>query len=877
MQVISFYPRGMVNERFQPYPPKRGPYRTWARDSSDSSEDEVAEREPVDELGDQQSNAESHTEASSLSGHGEVTSASSSSEVESSDEENDDAGVQDGAPRKREELEDFIPGINCTKFECLLMIMNFSIRHGLTQVATQDLCKLINAIVGFQTLPHSKYLLRQIFGNSSFKYHFYCKNCNAYLGFRLYQDPRNGVLRCETCGDECHVDNMNNGHFFVTFPLAEQLKHLLENTENIMDLIHYRETRHKQDGFISDIFDGEIYSSLSQNGNFLSDLNNMSITFGVDGAQVFESTNNTLWPLIFRINELPPSVRFDFGNSLLGGLWFGKSEPSMPLYLKPFVDEINELYENGFTWHSPTGRQIRSKCILLNCVADSKAKPLVQGVKMHNGYWGCGYCNHPGKMYEGSSQAKYPLNNDILQLQDFSYNYTETAPDPLDKENVRHFEVTDRSNVQIRRDMVEAENQRNVRGEGDIQGVRGVSVLMNIPHFDLVFGFVVDYLHGVLLGVTKHVTSLWMDSTSSGELYYIGWRAEDVDKILLRLKPPTKISRRTRAVSSERCKWHANEWRSWLLYYSLPALRGILPKRYLEHHCLLVSAIQILLQDKISRDDLYDATKYLRVYCTQFSVLYSEPKCFFNVHLLLHLGKCVNLWGPLFCYSAFPFEHANGELVKLVKGVRGVSHQIADKYTKCKMIPKLLSMYNVRDRVLQYCEQLLCYRSCAVATKCDGVTLLGKASPVPFQDGELEALEDSEHVVTNMSYERMMINRINYHARCYRRKGERSDNSIVKLKCGSYAVIYRIIDPEKYRGIGVPRPLLLLKKINVERDPAVSHRQSGAKARHIITCSMIVYGDYFVATTDDVACCVILMSCPQRSFIAEFPNMYEKD
>lgn len=801
--------------------------------------------------------------------------SSSSSENESGDED------YYGGPQKEEALEEALyPGLNCSKFECLLMILNFSFRHGLTQEATKDLCKMINKIFCGKYIPHSKYMFKKIFGNCTYQYHFYCKKCDSYLGFKTNQDRRHGQIVCpdNECLEVCNVNNLNDGHFYITFPLKQQLQHLLENTDNIMDLLQYRWNRDHSEGSICDIYDGHIYKTLSEDGNFLSDPANVSITFSTDGARVFDSTKNTLWPVLFRINELPLSVRFNLPNTMVGGIWFGKSEPRMELFLKTFVNEIDDLYVNGFTWRSTCGQKVRSKCILLNCVADSKAKPLVQGTKMHSGFWGCGYCMHPGVIFEGSSQAKYPLNDDLVMMADFSFNYTVEALDPDDRpteRRLRRFVVDDRTNDKIRHDMELAEARRNVRGEGDVKGVRGKSVLFRLFFFDLVFGFAVDYLHAVLLGVTKHVTGLWLDSTSKDELYYIGLRINNVDERLLKIKPPVSISRRPRSLT-ERCHWKGNEWRSWLLYYSLPCLKGILPSRYLRHHCLLVSSVHLLLQEKISIQDLTDATYYLGSYCVQFCVLYGESLVFFNVHLLLHLGKCVFLWGPVFTFSAFCFETSNGRLVQLVKGSRGTLSQIAEKYTKCKMIPRLLRLYRVGEETLSFCQDLLCYRSSQIATNFNGVVVLGGALPVPLQNEEQAALQRAGHEVTSETYERMIIDGVLYHARCYRRKGKKSDSSAIKLTCGSYGVINRILHPPNRDQDDNAKPLVLVRKINVDNESVTSHT-AGAKASHIKQCSLIVFGDFEVTTTENILCQVILMNCFERSFIAEFPNRYEKD
>ena len=51
-----------------------------------------------------------------------------------------------------------------------------------------------------------------------------------------------------------------------------------------------------------------------------------------------------------------------------------------------------------------------------------------------------------------------------------------------------------------------------------------------------------------------------------------------------------------------------------------------------------------------------------------------------NVHNLIHLPKVVENLGPLWAHSCFPFESANGELLKLFHGSQAVEKQVV-RYT----------------------------------------------------------------------------------------------------------------------------------------------------------------------------------------------------
>lgn len=43
-----------------------------------------------------------------------------------------------------------------------------------------------------------------------------------------------------------------------------------------------------------------------------------------------------------------------------------------------------------------------------------------------------------------------------------------------------------------------------------VEGFYDVTPLEKLPWFDLVLGIVPDYMHGVLLGVTKQLLNLWL-------------------------------------------------------------------------------------------------------------------------------------------------------------------------------------------------------------------------------------------------------------------------------------------------------------------------------------------------------------------------------
>lgn len=86
---------------------------------------------------------------------------------------------------------------------------------------------------------------------------------------------------------------------------------------------------------------------------------------------------------------------------------------------------------------------------------------------------------------------------DVMLNDDFGCEYSLTWKHPK-----THVEeevlVTDRSNAEIRQVMLDIQTGQI---EGPVKGVQGCSPLFPLLIFDLVFGFCVDYMHAVLLGV----------------------------------------------------------------------------------------------------------------------------------------------------------------------------------------------------------------------------------------------------------------------------------------------------------------------------------------------------------------------------------------
>ena len=210
-----------------------------------------------------------------------------------------------------------------------------------------------------------------------------------------------------------------------------------------------------------------------------------------------------------------------------------------------------------------------------------------------------------------------------------------------------------------------------------VMGIKGVSMLHGMEWFDLVWGIVPDYMHGVLLGITKMMLKLWFSSSYADKPYFLGRCIKHVDKSLKKMKPTDDISRLPRKIENNIHHYKASELQMWLLFYAVPCLIDIMPSEYMNHFSLLVEGIYILLGDNITTEQLDNAENILARYYADFAELYGRNNCTLNLHNIgQHLSLYVRKLGPLWAWSCFAFEDMNGTILESVHGTGKVCYQI---------------------------------------------------------------------------------------------------------------------------------------------------------------------------------------------------------
>ncbi|CAG5897779.1 unnamed protein product [Menidia menidia] len=543
--------------------------------------------------------------------------------------------TDDGKAMSKEPI---YPGGTVSRGKGLLAAMLFILHHQLPAAVQGSLMALLNFLIP-GLIVETRHLFQAVHSVSTV---FYCDQCQNYLG----KNP--------TCCSDCKktfdkASSFKNGNFFLYASLKDLLKDILNNygTKLLPKVA-------KHDHDFTDVLDGLMYQNLLKQGTLGKD--DLTLTWNCDGVPIFEP-RFSVWPLQFMINELPYALRQE--NLIVAGLWFGPKNPKMDTFLKPFIDECCDLAQNPFQWNDSSGAAHSSKVFSLVCSSDAVARPLLRNCKQFNGEYGCDWCLHPGKVTrKGSGSVR-------------SYPYDEV-------------EQVKRSKIMFEDNGKEAEDNNLPEN-----GVKGRSSLSGLPVFDIVLGFVPEYMHSVLLGVSRQLMSLWLDPKNSSKAWYVGQHIDQMDSCLLRQKPPAETIQRPHSLKNWN-NWKASQWRAFLLFYAVSVLPGVLHPPFLTHYFFLSFGIHILLQESVSQCDLKLAHHYLVQFVVKMKELYGEENVSFNCHQLIHLAESVQNWGPLWVTSAFSFEKNSGKLRKLLTNINYNHRHIFQRFLFWRQIPSHL-------------------------------------------------------------------------------------------------------------------------------------------------------------------------------------------
>jgi len=380
---------------------------------------------------------------------------------------------------------------------------------------------------------------------------------------------------------------------------------------------------------ISDIYDGTIYRKKIQEGK-LGDIFQISFSINVDGISPYENSSWSIWPIWGICNEFHVDDRYKQENIFLLGMWADTREPTMNTYMNPFVKLWQQSYKN---YNLSLGTvDIKVGTIILNMILDLKAKSPIQNMKQHNAYFGCSFCKQPG---EHTDHHYFPYKKTWG-------NYLRTHMDHLE----------------IIQQLTEDPSKES------IDGVKGWSVLLDIPDFDIIHCCVLEGMHCFWLNITDQFCSLWFNSKYHSKSWYLGKREvlETMDNIIGNIQIPYEITSNPKLIS-KRKKWKAYDMRNWCFYFSIPLLSGTLSPNYFQHWVIFVKIMLLSNTSTILKENLIEIQLLCEKFVLHSGKLYGSEEIKICIHQLLHLSSDLKMNGPIWTHNSFYFENM-GKLLK---------------------------------------------------------------------------------------------------------------------------------------------------------------------------------------------------------------------
>lgn len=733
-----------------------------------------------------------------------------------------------------------------TELNALCLVSYFQ-RHNSSSIAKKDLLGLLRVLCPDSSQIHDFTYdqVMSVAGNTNYVTVDYCSICSK----NFPEDP--DVFRCET--DGCfglrymgHLTAQQKAsrqpvNSFVLADVEKQLQFILER-KGTWDSIQQTKHRIIQTTVcseVTDISDGQFYRTLCQPGQFLNDSNNISAVFNTDGIPLYTSSNVKLWPVFLAINELPPSSRFARENMIIAAIWQGKDRPPFSQYMNAFGEQMCKLYEEGVKI-MPCG-SLETLYVRLGVFVgtmDLQAKAYVLNMTMHNGEFGCSTCEESGQsVKQGKGYAR-------------SYPYRS----PAERPNIRN-----------------SDDVKYVKGPNATRSVRqkgicGMTGLAAMPWLDVVIGVVPDYMHCVLLGVTKTLMYKFFSPTNSNKPYFVGKHLKKISKRMHSICPPDFIERIPRDLERNYSQFKATEFQTWLLFYSLPCLNGYLEDVYLQHLALLSEGIYLLLGDNITEDNLLKAESLLDSFYEQFAALYGEGSCGLNVHNVgAHMVFYTRMWGPLWSWSCFPFEDWNAALLQSIHGTGNVTKQCLHLHE----IQLKLNCINLdslpQGRAHSYLVKMKKRKTWSVTNSGENVATAGALKSCTNLDEDDILLILSETGCQNIQLFkkslRVQVNGQKLYSEGYSRMKKRICN-VVRCKNGQLRkVMYFLVKTD------TNCVLAFAKKLEVHQQSFICETNSHHIIRVTETTGKVIF------PVEDIIEKVFFMSIDGRHYVACMPNL----
>ncbi|XP_075665944.1 uncharacterized protein LOC142635709 [Castanea sativa] len=291
----------------------------------------------------------------------------------------------------------------CTDYSILKFViemLNVKVMTNLSNKGLDMMLELLTKVLPKDNLvPRSTYEAKKILRDLGMSYEHIdaCKNDCA-----LFWKENENLDKCPVCETPRYKDTRAQGkkipHKVLRyFPLTPRLRRLYMSGQRAKDMRWYINKR-VDDGIMRHPVDSEEWKEFDlQHPDFALEPRNVRLGLATDGFNPFGNMNNnySMWPVILIPYNLPPWLVMKEPYFMLSLLILGPHQTGNEIdtYLKPLVDELKELWEEGVEIYDAYSKEhFQMRAMLLWTIHDYPGFGNVSGWRT-KGYHSCYTCN----------------------------------------------------------------------------------------------------------------------------------------------------------------------------------------------------------------------------------------------------------------------------------------------------------------------------------------------------------------------------------------------------------------------------------------------------------------------------------------------------
>ena len=329
----------------------------------------------------------------------------------------------------------------------------------------------------------------------------------------------------------------------------------------------------------------------------------------------------------------------------------GPSEPSnINSYLEPLVRELSDFWHGKELNIYNVSEKKLVRCALLCAACDLPAGRKLCGFLSYTAHSGCSRCKKsflstPGEMdYSGFDHDKW-----------------------LKKISMEHRQAASQ---------ISACNTKCAVASIEARSGYCYTELLQLPYFDPSRMLTIDPMHNLFLGTGKHILkNIWIKLGLITDSQF-----DTIQKRVDRVVCPPDIGRIPNKIHSGFASFTADQYKNWIVYFSLLTLRDILSGADLECWRHFALACRYLCSREISQVQIAIADALLMQFCRRVERMYGKEVITQNIHMHAHLRECLLDYGPPQSFWLFAFERYNGILENLPTNNRSIEIQVMRRF-----------------------------------------------------------------------------------------------------------------------------------------------------------------------------------------------------